>query len=446
MAKSKIKAINHHAAGIDIGSEKIFVSVAGQEVKNFDTFTFGIIELSNYLKEHKITTVAMEATGVYWIPIYEVLEKNGFEVCVVNAYHVKNVPGRKSDVLDCQWIQELHTCGLLRGSFIPDDKIRGLRSYVRLRNDHVQNSASHILHIQKALNLMNIKLHNVISDVMGVSGKKIITAILNGERDPYTLVDLCDKSILNSKKELVIKSLQGNYRDEHLFLLKQAVECVEFYQGKIKDCDKEIEKLLKELTKNEDNSNTEKVISELLPPKRICSRNKPEIDGLHERLLSLCNGIDLNLIPGLTDLSVMRLVSELGTDMGKWKTEKHFVSWLNLAPQINLSGKTKKKKKRKGFNYAGQIFREAAMAAGNSKYLSISVFYKRIKAKSGAKVANVAVARKLAITFYNLLKRGIQYVEEGIEKAEQGLKQRFIKNIQKKAKELGFNVKLEPIA
>ena len=189
MSKTEIKTINNYAAGIDIGSEKIFVAVAGQPVKNFHTYTSGIIEAANFLREHKIKTVAMEATGVYWIPLYEILEKEGFEVFVVNAYHVKHVPGRKSDVLDCQWIQELHSCGLLNSPFIPEDRIRELRSYVRLRDNHIERGASHIQHMQKAFDLMNIKLHNAISNIVGASGRRIIRSILDGERDPNKLVE-----------------------------------------------------------------------------------------------------------------------------------------------------------------------------------------------------------------------------------------------------------------
>ncbi len=439
MSKTKIKTINNYAAGIDIGSEKIFVAVEGQPVKNFHTYTSGIIEATNFLKEHKIKTVAMEATGVYWIPIYEILEKEGFEVYVVNAYHVKNVPGRKSDVLDCQWIQELHSCGLLNSSFIPDNRIRELRSYVRLRDNHIERGASHIQHMQKAFDLMNIKLHTVISDIVGTSGMRIIHSILNGERDPVKLADLCGKQILDHKRGVVIESLKGNYRQEHLFLLKQGLECWEFYQSKIKECDAEIEKLLNDLTKDKDKYDS------LNPPKKIKSHNKPEIEDLHGKLLMLTNGVDISVLPGLSDLSFMQLISELGINMDRWKSSKHFVSWLNLAPNISSSGKSKKKKKKKGFNYAGQIFREAALRGGNSKFLSISSFYKRIRARSGDKVANVATARKIAILFYNLLKHGLNYVEEGIEKAEKKFRERSIKSMEKRALDMGLKVSFQTI-
>ena len=409
MSKTKIKTINNYAAGIDIGSEKIFVAVEGQPVKNFHTYTSGIIEATNFLKEHKIKTVAMEATGVYWIPIYEILEKEGFEVYVVNAYHVKNVPGRKSDVLDCQWIQELHSCGLLNSSFIPDNRIRELRSYVRLRDNHIERGASHIQHMQKAFDLMNIKLHTVISDIVGTSGMRIIHSILNGERDPVKLADLCGKQILDHKRGVVIESLKGNY------------------------------KLLNELTKDKDKHDS------VNPPKKIKSHNKPEIEDLHGKLLMLTNGVDISVLPGLSDLSFMQLISELGINMDRWKSSKHFVSWLNLAPNISSSGKSKKKKKKKGFNYAGQIFREAALRGGNSKFLSISSFYKRIRARSGAKVANVATARKIAILFYNLLKHGLNYVEEGIEKAEKKFRERSIKSMEKRALDMGLKVSFQTI-
>lgn len=437
-SKSKIKTINNHTAGIDIGAEKIFISIAGQPVVNFTTFTSGINEASKYLKEHNIETVAMEATGIYWIPIYEILEKDGFSVYVVNAYHIKHVPGRKSDVMDCQWIQELHSCGLLNSSFIPDDRIREFRSYVRLRENHIERGTSHIQHIQKALDLMNIKLHNVISDIVGMSGLNVIRGILNGERDPYKLAELCNNQILNNKRAKVIESLKGNYRQEHLFLLKQGLECWEFYQLKVNECDKEIEKLLNEMTKDKEEPTSS------APPKRIKGHNKPEIEDLHENLLKLTEGKDAGQLPGLSDLSFMKLISEVGTDMSKWKNHKHFVSWLNLAPGKHSSGKLKKKIRKKMFSYAGQIFREAAQRAGNGKFSAISCFYKRLRAKSGASIANVATARKIAILFYNTLKFGRAFVEEGIEKYEKNFRENSIKKIEKRAKELGLNFTLNP--
>lgn len=266
--------------------------------------------------------------------------------------------------------------------------------------------------MQKAFDLMNIKFHNVISDIVGASGLRVIRSILDGERDPYKLVELCGKQILDHKRVAVLESLKGNYRQEHLFLLKQGLECYEFYRLKIKECDAEIEKLLSELTKDKEKYESTS------PLKKIKSHNKPEIEGLHNKLLMLTDGVDISVLPGLSDLSFMQLISELGTNMDRWKSSKHFVSWLNLAPSISSSGKSKKKKKKKGFNYAGQIFREAAQRGGNSKFLSISSFYKRIRARSGAKVANVATARKIAVLFYNLLKHGFNYVEEGIENAQ----------------------------
>ncbi|MBK7058949.1 MAG: transposase [Leptospiraceae bacterium] len=226
---------------------------------------------------------------------------------------------------------------------------------------------------------------------------------------------------------------------EHLFLLKQGLECWEFYQSKVKECDTEIEKLLNELTKDKDKHDS------LNHPKKINSHNKPEIEDLHGKLLMLTNGVDISVLPGLSDLSFMQIISELGINMDRWKSSKHFVSWLNLAPSISSSGKSKKKKKKKGFNYAGQIFREAAMRGGNSKFLSISSFYKRIRARSVAKVANVATARKIAVLFYNLLKHGLNYVEEGIEKAEMKFRERSIKSMEKRALDLGLTVIFQTI-
>lgn len=244
MNNSKLKKVFPQSAGIDIGSEKIFIGIESKEVKSFNTFTDGYLKAIEYLQENNISTVAMEATGVYWFSLYDFLEESGIDVFLVNGRDVKNVPGRKSDVADCQWIQQLHSFGLLRPCFIPDDITRQLRTYTRLRQDHLSLAAQHIQHMQKAFILMNIKLHNVISQINGVSGMRIIKAILSGNHNPVELASLCEESILKKKKELVIASLKGNFREEHLFSLKQAVDAYEFYQKQIQDCDSKIQELL----------------------------------------------------------------------------------------------------------------------------------------------------------------------------------------------------------
>lgn len=251
---ANLRKINPKCAGIDIGSEKIFISIEHQEVRSFGTFTDEFLNAIAYLKEHKITSVAMEATGVYWVAFFEMLEAAGIEVCLVNGKHVKNVPGRKSDVADCEWIRQLHSYGLLRPCFIPDDSIRQLRTYVRLRNDHISMASQHIQHIQKALDLMNIKLHNVISQIHGVSGMRVLNAIVNGERKPETLAALCEDSILKKKRNEVLASLKGNFRTEHIFSLEQAIAAYNFYQKQISDCDSQMQTLLEQFTDGKGNS------------------------------------------------------------------------------------------------------------------------------------------------------------------------------------------------
>jgi len=378
----------------------------------------------------------MEATGVYWIAFHEMLETAGFEVAVVNGKHVKNVPGRKTDVLDCQWLKTLHSYGLVRSSFIPPQEIRMLRSYVRLRDDNIRMSSQHIQHMQKALELMNIKLTNVITHITGVSGLAIINAIINGETDPWKLVELCDKSIKEKKHKEVLKSLKGNYRKEHIFLLKQAVEGWEFYQQRLSECDKEIEKLLREMTKDIDDVNTSK------PSKRNQSPNKIKIESLHEILMKLTGGKNPEKIVGISDTMLVQLISELGTNLSAWKTEKHFTSWLGLAPRVNRSGKGKRWKKDKVNTRAGQLFKIAAQGVAKSKNTALGGFYRRLKANHGAKVANKATARKLAVIFYNIMTKGIEFVEQGLKKYQQSYQANKMKYLEKLAKE--FNVALVP--
>ena len=429
--------INQNAGGIDVGTELIFVSIRDLPVKSFPTFTSTLIEACNYLKENNITTVAMEATGVYWIPLYDLLERNNIEVFVVNGAHIKNVPGRKSDVQDCQWIQQLHSYGLLRSSFIPESKIRKLRTYIRLRDDHIQMAAAHKLHLQKAMDLMNIKIHNVINDISGVSGIKVIKAIIQGERNVENLVSLCNQQILNKKKEALRIALQGNYEEEYVFILNQSLSCLEFYLGKINECDKQIELMLQEMTEQKN------IPENIISPKTI-KNHRPDIKDLHTLLMKLTDGKDASQIPGLTDQTLMKLVSEIGLDIGKWPTVKHFTSWLGLAPNKNQSGKKNKKIRRRFKNRSGQIFREAARSLANSKFSALGGFYRRIRARSGPMVANVATARKIAVLFYNIFQKGSEYVEVGLKKYDENYKIQKIKMLKKMAHHLGMEV-VQPV-
>lgn len=428
-----MRVIHPRAAGIDIGADAIFIAVEGQAVASFATFTEALHEARDYLLAQHIETVAMEATGVYWVPLYELLEAASIEVFLVNGAHVKNVPGRKSDVLDCQWLQELHSCGLLRASFIPEAQIRQLRTYLRLRDDHIELGAMHIQHMHKALELMNIKLHRVISQIQGASGLRIVEAILKGERDAAVLAALCERQILKRKREEVIRSLAGTYQPEHLFALEQALAAWRFYQGQIQQCDARIEALLEEMTA------ALEVPEELQPPKPI-RHNKPEIADLHTKLMKLTGGRDASQVPGLTDLTLLKLISEVGTEMSRWPTAKHFVSWLGLSPGVHQSGKRRRRRRSRRSSRAGQIFRESAQSLGGSKHLALGGFYRRLRARRGPAVAIVATARKLAILFYNVLRYGMAYVEEGLHRYEQRYKQQMIQSLQRRAKALGLQV------
>jgi DNA-binding protein YbaB len=245
---AKLEEIKKNAAGIDLGAKLFFVSIDGVTVKSFETHTAGLKSLVSYLKESAITTVAMESTGVLWLPLYDMLEEVGIEVFLVNAAHSKNIPAQKSDPADCRWLQKLHSFGMLRASYVPRDDIRKLRTYIRQREDHQDMASTHIQHMQKAMELMNLKLKNVISQLHGVSGQKIIQAILAGESDAYKLANLCETSILKKKKEAVIESLKGNFKEEYVFMLRQAFNAYQFYQKQIKECDKEVDKLLIRIT------------------------------------------------------------------------------------------------------------------------------------------------------------------------------------------------------
>lgn len=434
---ASLNKINPNSAGIDIGSSKIFIAVEDCEVKSFGTFTDDYLKAIAYLKEHNITSVAMEATGVYWIPLFEMLEASCIEVCLVNGRDVKNVPGRKSDVADCQWIQQLHSYGLLRPCFIPDNAIRQLRTYVRLRNDHISMASQHIQHMQKALDLMNIKLHNVISQIQGKSGMRVLTAIINGERNPETLASLCEDSILKKKRAEVIASLKGNFRTEHIFALEQAVTAYQFYQQQIAKCDKQIESLLEQFTEGKP------VPSHINKSKQI-RHNPPRVDELHTKLMIITEGKDPTTITGMNDKTLLEAISATGLQLERtWRTKKHFTSWLALCPNMHRSGKSNKKRKIKKHSTAGEIFLEAAMSIANSKYSALSAFYKRLQAKKGRRLALKATARKIAERYYDIMTKGVDFVEIGLVRYEQKFKEQQLKQLYKQAKL--FNLQLSPI-
>jgi transposase len=391
-----LRHINMHAAGIDIGSDRHLVAVPeGSDtvsVRQFGTFTSDLHEIADWLKRCGVTTVAMESTGVYWIPLFELLEQRGFEVKLVDARHVKNVSGRKSDVLDCQWLQQLHTYGLLQGAFRPSDEICVLRSYMRQKEMLIQASSMHVQHMQKALQQMNLLLHNVVSDITGVTGMKIIKAIIAGERDPDVLALNRQKECRNTE-QTIAKSLVGNYRDEHLFALKQAFDLYEIYQGMITECEAVI---VKHLGDQPD-------ITDDQPPEsgktvRMRERVRAGVD-VRQKLFKM-TGVDLFAIPGLAADTLLTLTSEVGLDMSAWKTEKNFTSWLGLCPGTRVSGgKILDRRTKRNANRAAQAFRMAASSLARSQ-TSLGAFYRRIRSRTGGRQAITATAHKLARLYY----------------------------------------------
>lgn len=429
-----MKKLRLHAGGIDIGATKIFVGIEDKEVVSFDTFTTDLEAAGDYLLDNNIDTVAMEATGVYWVILYDILVAKGLDVWLVDGRSTRQVPGRKTDVKDCQWIQQLHSYGLLNRCFVADALIQELRGYQRLREDHIRSAAMHINHMQKALTMMNIRLKEVLSQVHGASGLKIIRAILEGERDPKVLLGLCHGSILKHKKEQVLKALQGHYNDADLFALRQAVEGYDFYQAQIGDCDVQLERVLKKFDKGKP-LNAKKNY-----PRKPIRHHRPNIKNMDNYLLAAFDGKDATVLPAITDYNWMQLLAEIGTDLRQWKTEKHFTSWLGLAPKQNHSGKKKKNYSPKGAPKAGLIFRQAAASIINSKNIALGAFGRKIRAKKGPRTANKAVARKLAVLYWRLFVKGMDYVEKGIADYKEKILWNKQKNIMKMAKELGMEL------
>ncbi|WP_264705004.1 IS110 family RNA-guided transposase [Wolbachia endosymbiont (group A) of Gymnosoma rotundatum] len=432
-AKSKLEIMNPNAAGIDIGSSVHYVCIPEerdeQRVQKFSCFTEDLHNIAKWLKKCKVTTVAMESTGVYWIPLFQVLESYGFEVKLANARHVKNVPGRKSDVQDCQWLQQLHSYGLIQGSFRPDDQMCILRSYVRQRKNLTESATTHINRMQKALVQMNIQLHKVISHITGVTGMQIIKAIIEGERNPNKLAELRDVRI-KSDKSAIAKALTGDYREEHLFALQQEFELYNVYQEKIAECDKNIENHYKTFEAKSDESRE-------LSKERSKYRKDKLNFALREELYRV-TGIDFTKIPGFDVLTVQAIISEVGINYSKWQSEKHFTSWLGLSPANKITGeKVFRTRTREVINRAANAFRMAAYAVGKSKS-ALGAYYRRLKKQLGSPKAITATARKLACIFYQMLRYGQEYVEKGMNYYETRYKERVVKNLIKKARVFGY--------
>lgn len=421
------------AAFVDVGSEEMYVSIAGGPPEIFGTFTTDLHRLRDWLKDHGVKSVAMEATGVYWLPLYGVLETAGFEVVMVNGRYTRNLPGRKTDMKDCQWGATLHAHGLLRAGFVPPAAIRRLQDYLRLRADHVTSAAASVQHQQKALERMNVKLHDVISNLAGASGQAVLAAILKGEQDPARLLALCDVQIQKKKAEQVKESLRGTWAEEHLFALRQAVENWQHFQRQIAACDRQIEAVLKEISGPEQPSTAPKG---KVPAGKRPGANAPEIEGLHGLLCRLCGGKDLGVLPAHTDYSVLQLLGEVGTDLTKWPTEKHFTAWLGLAPGSHQSGKRKKSVGRKR-NRAGRMFCVIGRSLARSKHVALGGFYRRMAGRRGGLVANIALARKLAVLFWRVMVKGVSFVEQGLAKYEEQVLETKRRALQRLAKQLG---------
>ena len=391
----QLKRVNLDAAGIDIGAAEHWAAVPpgrnteGQDVRRFGAFTGELCALADWLKQCGIQTVAMESTGVYWIPLYELLVERGFEVLLVDARQAKNVPGRKTDVLDCQWLQELHTYGLLRGAFRPVDQVCILRSYLRQRSMLVSYASHHIQHMQKALEQMNLKLSHVVSDITGLTGRGIIKAILSGERDPVKLAKLRDPRC-KSSEATVARALEGHYREEHLFTLQQAVELVEFYQQQMTACDRQIEACLQQFE--------EKSSETPMTTRRRKRRRGIAFDA--RSYLYRMTGIDLTQIDSIEGNTALTVISEIGLDMSRWPTEKHFGSWLGLAPGSKVSGgKRLSGRTKPSANRAAAALRLAAQSLNQSQS-ALGAYFRRLKARLGALKALTAAAYKLARIVY----------------------------------------------
>lgn len=431
-----LSTVHTSAAGLDVGSTfhvaAIRPDLAEESVRTFRSFTSDLHGLADWLKEVGITTIAMESTGVYWIPVFEILEARGFEVLLVNARDVRNVPGRKTDVNDAQWLQQLHEHGLLRGSFRPHDRIIRLRAILRHRERLVDQAATHIQHMQKAMMQMNVQLHHVVSDITGVTGMKILRAIVNGVQDPEALAQHRDVRCKQSV-ETIRAALTGNYRAEHVFALRHALELYEFLQVKVVECDAEIETVLSDL-------NSDRTLPEApIPPVRhSAGRNEPKID-VRSALYTLL-GADLSQIHGLGPYTVLRLIAECGDDMRKWPTSKHFTSWLTLAPGNKISGgRILSSKTRRSSNRAAALLRIAAVNVGRTQ-TALGAFYRRLAARAGKAKAVTATARKLAVLFYNALRFGLAYAAPGANHYEQRYRQRVLLNLHRRARQMGYTL------
>jgi transposase len=438
--------INPDAAGLDIGFREHWACVpagrAEKNVRSFGTFTADLEALADWFQQCGVKTVAMEATGVYWIPVFQILERRGFQVILVNARQTKNVAGRKSDVQDCQWIQRLHTYGLLQGSFRPQDPYCVLRAYLRYRDEMVSARATQCQHLQKALQQMNVQLHQVLSDVTGVSGLTIIGAILEGQRDPVKLAAMVDRRV-RASQPTIQKALTGDYRPEHLFVLKTAFELYHTYEAKIEACD---EQMVAEAAQLPD------VVDVKVKPLPARKEGRPAcadkmLDQDMRAALYPKLGVDLTAIEGIGVLTELVFLTEVGPDLSRFPSEKHFASWLGLCPDQRISGgKVLSSRTRRVINRVSDALRMAAVSLERSQS-ALGSFYRRMKAKLGAAEAVTATAHKLARLIYRLLKHGEAYVRQGMEDYEKRYQNRKLSALQRTANAMGFQlIAKQPIA
>ncbi len=444
--KRKKKTINKilhtlkpNAAGADIGATEIFIAVPEdrdpQPIRNFETFTEDLHAAAKWIKSCGVDTIAMESTGVYWIPVFQIFESYGLDVVLVNARHVKNVPGRKTDVQDCQWLQYLHSVGLLNGSYRPPQKVCAVRSLLRHRDGLVKTAASHIQHMQKALTQMNLQIHNVISDITGVTGLAILDAILSGERDPNKLASLKHKRIKAGKKT-IIKSLEGDYLPEHVFTLKQSLQAYRHYHQLMAECDQEIEKHLNNIDSRID------VDENPLPPPTSSPRkgkgNEPDFD-LRTQMYRIL-GTDLTQIDGISAVTAHVFFSEVGSNVDKFPKPGNFVSWLNLCPGNKISGgKVLSSRTLPGKNRLSQALKMSALSLWHSQSY-LGNYYRRKRAKDGAPSAITDTAHKLARIIYHLIKTGKQFDESVFHDQEEAHQKRTLRSLQNKAKSMGYQI------
>jgi transposase len=446
-----LKVVHRHAAGIDVHSREHWVAVPAdavpataprnpdrglpEHVRRFGACTADLQQLADFLRQCGVTTVAMESTGVYWVPLFELLERLGFEVFLVDPRQTKQVTGRpKTDRLDCQWIQKLHSYGLLSGSFRPADQVVVLRSYLRQRHMLIRYGASHVHHMQKALEQMNVKLPEVVSDITGMTGMAIIEAILAGERDPARLAKHRREQCHRSEAEIA-RALLGNWREDHLFALQQAVTLYRAYQEQLRLCDHQIDEHLRGFA-------DQSAGTPLSPKPRRRKRraNEPAFDA--RASLFRMSGVDLTVIEGIEASTALAILAEIGLDMSKWPTEKHFTSWLGLCPQRHGSGRTVKgRQSRPGrnTNRAALAFRLAAQGCHRAKN-ALGAYYRRIQARAGGPKAVAATARKIAERVYRLLKYGAEYVRLGEEAYTEAYRKRVLQGLSRRARELGYHL------